>query len=153
MRMIHLRSGFVNVGYSQRSTALCGGSIFRRSAKTPKVSPHKRRGRPTVRSVCDTNGPGIAKRCIRGLGNASGMKPSIELQYRLSDGMSLMAENIIMPSIDRSMRRRGRPPCFANRSDRSTYSKSREPGERRARSGTQCVDATSVGCNLRGGLQ
>jgi hypothetical protein len=39
------KSGLVKVGYFHNRTAVCGGSISRKSAKIPNVSPHRSRGR------------------------------------------------------------------------------------------------------------
>lgn len=75
----------------------------------------------------------------------------MELQYSDSEGTSLMAENRIFPSIDLMIDFVTTPPRRANRSDTSTYSYVRDEGDSRIRRGTQCVEATSVGCNLKGG--
>jgi hypothetical protein len=45
MLIMKRKSGLVKVGYFHNRTAVCGGSISRKSAKIPKVNPHRRRGR------------------------------------------------------------------------------------------------------------
>lgn len=47
---------------------------------------------------------------------------SVELQYRDSDGINLMAEKRILPSTERIAALTTGPPCRAKRSDTSTYS-------------------------------
>lgn len=70
---------------------------------------------------------------------------AVELQCNDSVGIRLIAENLILPRIERMMAFTKGPPCRANRSDTSTYSYVRTDGDKSTRSGTQCVEATSVG--------
>jgi hypothetical protein len=45
MLIMKRKSGLVKVGYFHNRTAVCGGSISRKSAKIPKDSPHRCSGR------------------------------------------------------------------------------------------------------------
>jgi hypothetical protein len=87
-----------------------------------------------------------------GLSSGGEKNSAVEAQNKDSEGTNLMAENRIFPSIDLSNIFNMAAPRRANRSDISTYSYVRLDGESKTRSGTQCVEATSVGCNLSCGV-
>lgn len=82
------------------------------------------------------------------LGRDSGSKGT----KTLSDGTSLIAESIILPTRRRNMYWRTGPPCFAMRLAVSTVSHVRSLGESKARSGTQWADATSAADGFNGGV-
>ena len=84
---------------------------------------------------------------------SSAKNSCVELQYRDSEGINLMAEKRIFPRIERIIAFKMGPPRRAKRSDTSTYSYVRTEGERRTRRGTQWADATSPGPNFRGGRE
>lgn len=82
-----------------------------------------------------------------------GTKPGMEEQYTDSEGRSLMAANIIFESmVLRNQRLIFSPNSdFARRADTSAYSCVLSAELVSARKETQCVEATSVGCNLCAG--
>lgn len=153
MLIINRRSGTVNVGYFHNFTAWWGGSISKKSARMPRVRPQRSSGRVvSLESACPLRHHPLKRWTREGLGVfSSGTNPGVVVHWLLSDGRSLTAENCIQPIRDRTTRRVRNPPCRAKRCDISTYSTVRSDGDRRARRGIQCVDATSVGCNRRVG--
>lgn len=75
----------------------------------------------------------------------------LSLQKKLSLGSNLTAENRIFPNNAPVITFVKEPNREEYRDETSTYSYVRTEGERRTRRGTQCADATSVGCRVRGG--
>lgn len=148
---INRRSGGVNVGYFHSSTAVWGGNMSKKSARTPSVKPHSKRGRfRSPESAWLLNVHALNRDIHDGFRFvSSGINPGIEVHCWVSDGSSRTAENCIQPMRDRTARRVRYPPCRANRCDMSTYSTVRREGDKRARSGIQCVEATSVGWSFK----
>ena len=125
--------------------------MSKKSARTPSVKPHSKRGRFRSPESAWLLSIHALKRDISDgfLVLSSGMNPGTEVHCWVSDGSSRTAENCIQPMRDRTARRVRYPPCRANRCDMSTYSTVRREGDRRARSGIQWVEATSVGWSFK----
>lgn len=135
-----LKSQLVKVGYLQPGTAASAqGSISKKSVVTPSVRPHS------------NSGAGGTDAATVVAARKSGEK----VEKTLTLGNRRMAANCILPKAVRREWRtngsQGPEKRQARRSHTSQFLTVRVVGRRRVRRGTQCAEATSADCKVRGG--